>query len=47
MILLGSLGNGTTKFLVEDETLLLELAGAVASSMVLSRLKDFCEVETV
>ena len=47
--LAGSLGAGTTKFLVGDETPLLELAagGAAAPSMVLSRPKDLCEVETV
>ena len=39
----------TMKFLVGDETPLLELAagGAAAPSMVLSRPKDLCEVETV
>ena len=46
-ILPGSLGAGTTKFLAGDETPLLELAGAAAPSMVLSRAKDLCEVETV
>ena len=47
-ILPGSLGAGTTKFLVGDETPLLELAagGAAAPRMVLSRPKDLCEVET-
>ena len=37
----------TMKFLVGDETPLLELARAAAPSMVLSRPKDLCEVETV
>ena len=46
-ILLGSLNAGTMKFLVGDETPLLKLAGAAALSMVLSRPKDLCEVETV
>ena len=45
--LAGSLGAGTTKFLVGDETSLLELVGVAAPSMVLSRQKDLCEVEMV
>ena len=43
----GSLNAGMTKFLVGDETPLLELAGVAAPSMVLSRPKDLCKVETM
>ena len=46
-ILPSSLNVRTMKFLVRDEMSLLELAGAAGLSMVLSRPKDLCEVETV
>ena len=46
-ILPSSLNVRTMKFLVRDEMPLLELAGAAGLSMVLSRPKDLCELETV